>query len=173
MIGNTGVEAIGTDAGATLTSDALASTIATVASVVCIALIVYSVAKMIYDFMFKCTKNDILTSYKLGLNLCHEVGSIGAGKVLGLNTKKKKVYCCFNTILARVLHEQARPQIGKGWGDPENPDCSGFSPGELAAIDFSRVELTEYMQYVQQKTEIPPDKMSEILDKVKQNISQK
>lgn len=155
-----------TEGGAALTaSTELVSTLATVATVVSIALVIYSLASFIYDFIFQCTKDDVMTSYKTGMSLCHKVGVKCSERALGVCIKREKICCCFNTILARVLHEQARPQLGRGWGGPENHDCSGFSPGELASIDFSRVDLTEYMQYVRQKTEISPNKVQEIVDR--------
>jgi len=109
-----------------------------------------------------------MTSVKLGFNLCHLVGKKCTVRALGLCLQKKKIYCCFNSILARIIHEQGRPQIGIGWGDVDNPNCRGLAPGEINAIDFSKIDLTEYMQYIENKTNVSPDKQQEIIDKVKQ-----
>ncbi|EPP7525236.1 conjugal transfer protein TraN [Campylobacter jejuni] len=27
-----------------------------------------------------------------------------------------------------MFNEQGRPQLGKGWGSPESPQCRGFTP---------------------------------------------
>jgi len=50
----------------------------------------------------------------------------------------------------------------------DNPNCRGLAPGEINAIDFSKIDLTEYMQYIENKTNVSPDKQQEIIDKVKQ-----
>jgi hypothetical protein len=149
----------------------LISALATVATVITIALVVYSIVKFVYDWMFQCKKEDIITSSKLQLRLCHYVGS-KKSKKLGVFTKKTNVYCCFNSILARIIHEQGRPQIGIGWGSADSPNCRGFTPEELASIDFSRIDFREYMQYVEYKTEISPEEMEEIANKIKQKYLQ-
>jgi len=39
----------------------------------------------------------------------------------------------------------------KPWGPPEGPDCSGFTAGQLAALDFSKMDLTEWLDTVLDK----------------------
>jgi hypothetical protein len=75
--------------------------------------------------------------------LCHEVGTYCAEKVLGVCIRKKRRYCCFPSKLSRILHEQARPQIGLGWGSPEEAQCRGFTADELSQINFDRLDLRE------------------------------
>ncbi len=135
----------------TMVSAELISALATVATVISIALVVYSILKFAQDWMFQCKREDIVTSSKLQLRLCHLVGTKKTKK-LGVVTKRTNVYCCFNSILARLIHEQGRPQIGMSWGSASSPNCRGFSPEELGSLDFSRMDLSEYMQYVEHKT---------------------
>ena len=86
-------------------------------------------------------------------------------------TKHCRVYCCFNSILARLIHEQGRPQLNIPWGSVNAPNCRGLTPEELGSIDFSRVDLREYMQYVVHQTEVSPEEMEAIANKVKQRYS--
>jgi conjugal transfer mating pair stabilization protein TraN len=60
--------------------------------------------------------------------------------------ERTKSFCCFNSHLARIINEQGRGQIGKGWGSDtaRSPDCSGFSVAELQSLDFSRMDLSEF-----------------------------
>jgi len=63
--------------------------------------------------------------------------------------QKAKVYCCFNSKLARILHEKGRPQldtfVSSGmWGSKDNPYCRGFTPDEFQALDFGKIDLSEY-----------------------------
>ncbi len=54
------------------------------------------------------------------------------------------------TRLSRIINEQGRAQLGRGWGGAQGPDCSGFSLAQLQALDFSRMDLSEFY------TEIAP-----------------
>ena len=55
-----------------------------------------------------------------------------------------ETYCCFNSRLSRIINEQGRAQLGRGWGGAQGPDCSGFALTQLQALDFSRMDLTEF-----------------------------
>lgn len=57
---------------------------------------------------------------------------------------KTETHCCFRSKLARIIHEQGRPQLDLGWGEAENPACDGLSAEQLAALDFSRIDFSEY-----------------------------
>jgi hypothetical protein len=39
----------------------------------------------------------------------------------------------------------------KSWGTPENPDCSGFTPGQMAVLDFAKMDLSEWLATVMDK----------------------
>lgn len=39
----------------------------------------------------------------------------------------------------------------KDWGTPKNPDCSGFTAGQLAVLDFAAMDLKEWLDSVMQK----------------------
>lgn len=57
---------------------------------------------------------------------------------------KTYTHCCFRSKLGRIIHEQGRPQIPLGWGDAENPECDGFTAEQLASLDFSVIDFSEY-----------------------------
>lgn len=80
--------------------------------------------------------------------VCHEVGEYCSKKIglFNICVQKKKSYCCFSSKLARIIQEQGRPMLGKGWGSGENPDCSGFLPEDFSRLDFSRMDFSEYLQ---------------------------
>ena len=86
--------------------------------------------------------------YTLADARCHYVGSYCAEKWLGTCVQRKKTFCCFGSVLARILHEQGRPQIGLSWGTPENPNCRGFTPAELQSIDFGKIDFSEYEDFM-------------------------
>lgn len=103
-------------------------------------------------FMGSCDKQDIMTSTYKESGYCHYVGSkcIKKWPLVGC-VQKAKIYCCFNSKLARIIHEQGRPQLMtfqqnlKGiWGNAKDPLCRGFTPDEFQALDFSQMDLSEY-----------------------------
>lgn len=64
--------------------------------------------------------------------------------------QKKKTFCAFNSKLGRIINEQGRTQLNKGWGDPKSPNCKGFTPEEFQKLDFSKLDLSEFFGDLQQ-----------------------
>lgn len=121
--------------------------------------------------MFQCDEEDMETSQKLTLRVCHLVGVISE-KVLGMPLKDRNVYCCFNSMLARLIQEQGRLQLGLGWGTGDLPDCRGFSIGEIAEMDFTKMDLSEYMKYVKVKTKLTLEEEEAAMLKAMQSAEQ-
>ncbi|WP_080034391.1 conjugal transfer protein TraN [Pseudomonas syringae] len=102
-----------------------------------------------------CEPEEQQLSMHRGQNLCHLVGSYCSKKVLGSCMETTQAYCCYNSRLGKIINEQGKPQIGKGWGTPENPSCGGFSVDEFQRVDFSKLDLTEFIDDVMAATELP------------------
>ena len=99
-----------------------------------------------------CNGEDVTTAAYKENGLCHYVGKKCIKKlpIIGC-VQKAKVYCCFNSVLARIIHEQGRPQLETfgpdgGWGTAKEPDCRGFRPEEFQMIDFSKIDFSEYVE---------------------------
>lgn len=90
-----------------------------------------------------CDKEDKQLAKDQKKGLCVKLGTYCAEKVLGVCIRKKKSHCCFPTKLARILHEQGRPQLGLEWGKPKHPECRGFTVDELSRLDFDKLDLSE------------------------------
>jgi len=109
-----------------------------------IAVVIYIVMSMM-----SCDEQEGKLAMKEGARLCHTVGTYCSSciRILGrcvsciTHTTGK---CCFNSVLARIVNEQGRQQVGKGWGTAEAPDCSGFTIAQLQSLDFARMDLTEF-----------------------------
>jgi conjugal transfer mating pair stabilization protein TraN len=93
-----------------------------------------------------CEQAEQILAMKRDNRLCHGVGSYCSARVpiIRLCIETTESYCCFNSRLARILNEQGRAQLGRGWGGAESPDCSGFTIPQLQALDFSQMNLTEF-----------------------------
>jgi conjugal transfer mating pair stabilization protein TraN len=57
--------------------------------------------------------------------------------------------------LARIINEQAYPQLGRSWGEPEHPNCRGLSLQELERLDWSRIDLSEWIALLTQAGQFP------------------
>lgn len=89
--------------------------------------------------------------------------------------EKTEEYCAFKSRLGRILQQQARSQLGIGWGN-----CRGLSIAEIERVDWSRIDLSEVlgdiaakMKPVEQariKTEMK-DKIRNHYDRIKAGIS--
>ncbi|MDO9527961.1 MAG: conjugal transfer protein TraN [Syntrophales bacterium] len=86
---------------------------------------------------------------------CHYVGEYCAKKWKFIGcVQTAKTYCCFNSKLGRIIQEQGRGQLqnfqpGGNWGSAESPNCVGFTPEQFSMIDFSRVDLSEFISDIQ------------------------
>jgi len=116
-----------------------------------------------------CTTAERELQSKRQNGLCHYVGRYCSNEIdLGLAEiciQYTDSFCCFKSRLSRIIHEQGRPQLGIGWGSPESPDCRGFAPFELQAIDFSQIDFSEYYAYIQATVPVQSDTLSEALTK--------
>jgi conjugal transfer mating pair stabilization protein TraN len=109
------------------------------------AYMIYTVAVILVRLIWTCEQAEFELGAKRELRACHRVGGYCKSKVLGVCIEKRDSYCCFNTPLARIINEQVRPQLGRDWGEPDAPNCGGLSVTELARVDWSRVNLDEWL----------------------------
>lgn len=121
------------------------------------AFMIYSIARLIGHIIFACKQEE----YEWGMNdrwrLCTFVDSCCNKKFLFVCVEKRQLYCCYKSIATRVISEQITKQNlsgSKPFGFRTGPNgsklggckinCGGFTPLELASVDWSRVDLTEW-----------------------------
>lgn len=114
-------------------------------------------------FASQCTDDEkLLSKYRKETNdksvevgeYCSKYLKLGFAKIC---TQKKKTYCVFNSKLARIIHQQGRPQLGIAWGSAKAPNCRGFTPEEFQKIDFSKLDLSEFYGDLQAKIQTTID----------------
>jgi len=86
-----------------------------------------------------CEVHEIELAEARSQGLTHYWGEYCAKRILGICRRRDRAWCVFTSQLGRILHEQARPQLGIGWDD-----CDGFTVSQIQRIDFDRVDLSEY-----------------------------
>ena len=96
--------------------------------------------------LLSCEDAEQVLAMKRDNRLCHGVGSYCSARLPIIRTciETTETYCCFNSRLSRIINEQGRAQLGRGWGGAQGPDCSGFALTQLQALDFSRMDLSEF-----------------------------
>ena len=104
---------------------------------------------LVVEALSKCYKSDYITDVARDEKLCHYVGEYCSYKFI-VCLHHKKSYCCFHSVLARIVQEQGRKQLkdfnySGDWGDPKSPNCRGFTPEEFEMIDFDKIDLSEWI----------------------------
>ena len=59
-------------------------------------------------------------------------------------------FCCYNSILARIIEQQGAAQLGISRGTAQNPNCTGLTAAQMQAIDFSKIDFSEFVASVSQ-----------------------
>ena len=119
-----------------------------------------------------CGSGDAETVQAVGKGMCHYIGDYCQQKwpLIGC-VQRANTYCCFNSKLGRIIHEQGRIQLqqfgaGGDWGGAESPNCRGFTPEEFQMLDFSRIDLSEYFGDIKTKaaSEVQQDMQRQVSD---------
>lgn len=104
-----------------------------------IAIVIYVIMSLM-----ECDEREGRLALQRGASLCHEVGSYCSRKILGSCMTHTHSHCCFNSVLSRIINEQGRVQVGRGWGDARNPQCGGFTIAELQSLRFDVMDFREF-----------------------------
>ena len=120
----------------------------------------FTVAIIVIEDLTKCDTQEQMLGLKRGQNLCTYVGTycseninLLVGSICMENTQS---FCCYNSLLAKLINEQGRAQIGKLYGSAQSPDCSGFTTAQFAQIDFSKIDLSQFTAQVMASV-VPPN----------------
>ena len=105
----------------------------------------YVIADMLIKIVWECEQKEFELGAKKETRQCHFVGSYCASEALGSCVEKREAYCCFGSVVGRIIQEAARDQLGLGWGQPETPSCDGITPNQMALMDWNRVDLSEWI----------------------------
>jgi hypothetical protein len=104
--------------------------------------------------------------------MCHAMGTYCDKRVLGVCVRHKQSYCCFNSKLARILQEQGRKQLRKGWGSAKYPNCQGLEPEQLQELDFSQMDMSEFYSDLHNKLQQPDLQAEQVRIKMQINARQ-
>lgn len=128
------------DAGMQLTSNAAA-----VVNVIGFIYTVYVIADMLVNIIWECEEEEFELGAKKETRQCVLVGSYCASKSLGACVEVRESHCCYSSVVARIIQEQGKPQLGRNFGTPEEPSCEAMSVDDLARIDWNQIDLSEWI----------------------------
>lgn len=123
----------------------VAAMVASVFSFVGWVYFAYQVYNMIKQLQ-TCSAGEYMLGCKRAKGVCVKTGSRCKVKVFGSCLQRMSVFCCFSTKLARIINEQGRSQIGRGWGKNSNPDCSGFTVEEFSQLDLNKIDFADFTE---------------------------
>ena len=103
----------------------------------------------------KCLPDERLLSDLRKAGRCHMIGTYVAEKGPIGWIRKKTTFCCFESKLARAIQQQARGQLGIGWGSVEAPNCRPLTIQEFTRVDFKRINFSEVFSDVMSKVKVP------------------
>jgi len=112
-----------------------------------------------FDKCNACTSESCATAhgeYKdyalISGGLCHYVGSKCAWKIPVIGCLRRAYrYCCYDSLFARILVEQAYKQLGYSWGDYDHPNCSQITWDDLKNLDFDEMDFSELINALEAK----------------------
>ncbi|AFL73498.1 conjugal transfer protein TraN [Thiocystis violascens] len=136
--------AVGAD-GTVASQLALQPAITVVIQWVMWAYLVYTIVMILIQLIWECTEDEFTLGVQRELKSCHRVGAYCKKNLFGACIESRDSYCCFHSPLSRILHEQIRGQVGGGYGSAKHPNCAGIPVATLAEIDWSRIDLSEWL----------------------------
>jgi conjugal transfer mating pair stabilization protein TraN len=78
-------------------------------------------------------------------------------KNIGTMIGQKRIvttYCCYDSVLAKVLHQGAIAQGLKPLGEPKSPNCGPLTLGQLQAMDWNRIDLGPFVAEMMSKVNL-------------------
>lgn len=104
----------------------------------------------------KCNSNEMALGKAKAKKVTVTVGERCDHKVLGLCVQKSQVYCVFQGKLARIIQEQGRrDQLKVSFGSGDSPNCRGITVPELQAIDFDKINFSDFYSDLMNNQKIP------------------
>lgn len=106
-----------------------------------------AVAVLVIVEVTSCPKYEKELAQKNGAGLCRHYSSNCNGFFCTSVTRR---YCCFNSKLAKIINTAAVTQLGRA-----NSDCSGLTMDEFGRLDFSAIDMSEFMAEIMATATLP------------------
>lgn len=98
-----------------------------------------SIALQYVMSLMACTEEEQLLGMHKGSNLSVYVKTECSKKVLGICMEYTDTYCSFNSLLAKIINQQGKAQLGLDFST-----CSGLTIPQVTELDFTKIDLSEF-----------------------------
>lgn len=142
----------------TAINQGLANAVGSVVTVVGWVYLAYSMAKIAKDILTKCSDSEFRDAYSIASDSCYQVkNEVCTSEGIFGCTERYNYYCCFNSMLGRIIHEQARlsGQLSKDWNETYEGGCPGIAFDDFAGLDFNKIDLSEWVDALVQTGQLP------------------
>jgi hypothetical protein len=155
--GTTAVQSTAIDSG-------VAQAVGTAFSVVMAIYAAYKITMLVNQILIACGDKEFESAYKIGTGSCSQIANNCTSSNLFGCKEKTSYYCCYNSPLARIIHEQAhlsgQSANALGWETSQawatfNNDCPGFTYTDFASLDFDRIDLQEWIDLLVDAGKLP------------------
>lgn len=102
--------------------------------------------------LVKCSTEQKGLAIERSKGNCGYIGEHCSKKVLGHCIIKTKSYCCFPSVLDKIIYYGAREQLNKNSGSEEHSKCGGLTLNEVEKIDFSSIDFGKFFYLEASKT---------------------
>ena len=167
--GGAAVAADGTLVAGTTQLGGAAAVAGTALSWIAAAYAAYQAALILAQIIWACEDEELELAVKRELKQCTSLGSYCATDSFAGCIESRRSYCCYASPISRILQEQIRPQLGLSFGDAEDPNCSGLSFTALKQVDWSKVDLDEWVALLADNGQLP-DAESITLERLTGNL---
>lgn len=116
------------------------------------------VAIQVIQSLRSCTQDEQMLALHKGANLSTFVREVCTKKIpiIGTCIEWTSTYCSFNSVLARLINMQGKPQLGL-----DTSNCQGISVAQMSQIDFTKIDFGDFVgQMTQQATKNMPTNIS-------------
>jgi len=167
---------------AEITVSAIVSTVLAVISIIMLAYLVFVIVDLIINIIWACDEEEVELAAQIQGEMCHYLGSyckyemptwmiligiffspvelsIMLSMSGGFCLEIRRASCCYNSPLSRIIMEQVafQPGLAMNWGTPELPVCSGLTIEKIRQVDWELVDISEWVEILQQNGELPTD----------------
>ena len=117
----------------------------------------YQLANLAYTMLTACEEEEMDMGNMLLGKKCFFTNHVPCSKTFGVCTNKAKdEYCCYESVLSRIIMEQATTQLG--WDKKDFRDtmgCRGLTITEIGTIDFGLIDFSEWIDLMAQSGMLP------------------
>ena len=109
--------------------------------------------------LLACDQKEMEASIHKNQGACFVIDTERCVKYLNVGFTKKCIkkatdMCCYNSLLSRVIMQQAYPQLGI---NPVESGCVGLTISQVKQLDWDKIDMTEYIESAVVAGEVPDE----------------